>query len=1646
MSDNYFRPEEPTGEKNTNFFREETKGSSLLSDMVFKETVERYAVKSGKSYEEAYKDVVREGPENIFLSDYTTPQVDIIGRAAENNFDYNTLLEEQNKYNQNVKTVLESKDSADIAKDLTEDDILRDPLWKQTVIMDRVRKGFSNAMPQEGIVGSVTSFAGALASEMTVGAILDAFNTAGFNVGREARGREAYDLLMNAKSIDEVDSIVADLVQYAKEYGYTGTGNPMLMTSELVSILSAGESQYPVFNTALNVLTSGTIWKGVGMVGDAVTARKAANAVDYVDMAAAVKGTEGGNQAAAVALKTEGTSARVSDHAEYDAMRIIKTSPDSAVDVTVKPTDAFEKAKDIETSLIQKKSFIEDISRRFKNDDVAAADEISRVVKEKLADYAKVTDTAIANVTVDYIEKAVPIRKVELVKTVVAPTGKKKKPVPDTAYANEKLYDKAIKYMINVPDDAKFSVTDLAKSLGFTKREEAFPFISRMRAEKIISSADRKLVNTFKEASKLKKPKEIAVEEPKTIETEVVTEEPIQVPITGEPVFNVEEDILNNRFASAIFVKSDGTLFKNREDATKVVSTYGQGEVVETTNGFYIKYRNSISLKDSAPATKAGSGIKSFYYEQEAIRSLGPILNYTSRGKQTTSKFLQSSYIMGMKKSAAVLSEYSDLLKNSFLKLSREDQDGIDDVLTYLRDEDSFARNSFYDETEFAIKFAELTKGKVATQKVVEAYNDLVKFYNTVNLIQADKALKTVNTNNGFNATFKNGLEYVVYRTEKKPEFVYDVDLGRTIKRDEIGNRPVFEVYDDAGFKTNKGYAKFVVGAIEKSRPVTHTDVYGFTPGSSRVIDDFNFIAVQDNIISDISGETRFARPKTPLLAKAKVEADKAVTEIETLRKAFSDPNVTDEVFEELVKKNNGFDPAFVSASTVKTGKEAFKEWMDSHSLSMDTPLKVVSRKDAIDVKSIEDDFLYEDALFKNLNPVSGRKDRISYGYGNGSLYKSKTALQTLPRMWASSMHYLGRRDYEKIAIEGFLKGAEQAGVIIGKSPSKNRNLLDQLVNTEINTKTIQGRKFAVEQQVLKDRLAVDRETTVFSYDSLLNYTGEKLLTATLSKKIPEFVKNSRLFKGMREYSTSDIQSRDPYAFIRGLTFHPNFGVLNPDSIIMQASGVLNAMTRTNPAEAVRAVSLYKVVRGALINPTKENIKELYRRSVAANLVSDERELTELITYLKDSGWMQIHDNVALGSPNSIKVTTGARYWGMFDKISASGFREGNIFNHIVSANIAYREFRAIPKNAKLDITKGTGKTEFERFMSYRIEDLSGSMSMASAAKWQKGLPSLALQYMSQPIRLTEDMFLGRLNPGERTYFLAQQLALFGAAGTVPTAVGASYLFDAMYASEDTAMDRDLYTTVRWGGLDYTLSNLIGEYTAMSNRLGSGVAILDAFRNVMQGKFLEVVAGPSGNIYSNWWETGTDPFVSTFNALVTYANTGNMHWGLVADDFERALRNTIRTADVGMRSYYLYKFNEYTTKNGDKVGTKYPSVTALTNMLGIPLQDVTLSFDTYRLKKEADNYVIKAGKDIERLHKARVEALQNNNIKEYAQYSREIEALMLPLDEREKDRIRNNNILDKDYTAKSVDYIIRTLGSQSARQLQNSIEKAKELQ
>lgn len=1624
----------------SNYFPSEAQLSEIgvMSSAVFKEVVERYAARTGKNYEEAYAEVLNKGPENIFLTDYNPAPADIINRGVENNFGYEALINEAGKYTENNRTVLESKDSADIARDLTEEDLFQDPIWKMTVVMDRVRKGFANAYPKESMYGSAASFVGAVTSEMTVGAVNDFLNTVGLDVGREARGREAYKMLSEAKSLEEVDKIINDLIVYSKQYGYTGEGNPILMSQELISILSGGEAEYPVFNTAVNVLTGESIWRGVGLVGKTVTAKKAATAIDHVDLAAAVNGTEGGNRAATVAFNTPETTARVSDHIENDINRIIKTSPDSAIDVTAKPAETFEMQNKVRSALTNKPSFINDISARYAGDDIGAAEEITKAVKEKLANYEKITDLRVANVSAETIEKIIPVKTVKTVQAPVTPVKKPKK-IGEAAYLNEKLYDKAIKYIIDLPEDSSFSVTAFSKHLGLKGREEAFPFISRMRAEKIMSNGNVRLVESFKEAVKLKKPREVAEEamESVTVSKEVTIEEPVKVGIGGTPYFEIEEGILNNRYVTAAFVKSDGTLFKNQEDAEKVVKTFGEGKVVQTNNGFYIKYTSAFPMVDSAPATKVGAGIKEFYSNQDAIRSFTGNTwfdTFVFSGKHITTKFLQSSYIMGMKKSASILAEYSNKLNNSFLKLNKEDRDGIDKVLTYLRDEDSFGRDTYYDESEFALKFFELTKGRSITPKILEAYEDLVKFINTVNIIQADRPLKEVNRLGGFHARLKDGSNYILFRTNAKPSVVYDADAKKVIKSDKINNRPVYEVFDEAGYYSQDGYSKYIVGSIEETRPVEHTDVYGFTPGGVKIVEDYNYLLIQRKPVKDISGEMREGRPITAVLGKTEEELKRVAKEVETLRVAYLNKTIDDAEFEELVKKNNGFDPTYVSASQSKSGKQAFKEWMDSHGLSIDMPLEIVRKKMPLDKKTVEGDYSYEDALFKNMNPPSGNRNRISYGYGNGSLFKNSSVLETLPRQWASSNYYLGRRNYEKLAVEGFLKGAEEAGVIISTPVSKKMSLMDRLVNTKIDVSTSAGRKFAVEQALIKERLAVDREPSIKIYNALINKAGNFMINLTVNGKTPDFVKNNKIIKKMIDYSVRDINSRDPIAAIRGMTFHPTFGFLDPNSIVMQATGVLNAMTRTNPVEAARAAALYKVVRFALINPTDANLKELYKRSIAANLVSSEKEFNDIVRYMRNSGFLQIHDNVALGSLSSVNISKAGNYLETLKNISAFGFREANVMNHIVSANIAYREFMAIPKNAKLDITKGVGKTEFERFMAYRTEDLSGSMSLASAAGWQKGIASLALQYMSQPVRIMEDMFIGRLNPGERLYFTAQQLALFGASGSLPTAVGFGMYTSMTADKQEEAMDRDLYTLARWGTLDYLLSNLIGEYTAMTNRLAPSVAILDIFSNVTEGKFTEVLGGPSVGTYKRWLDTGSNAFESAYNFLYVLANTSKLEWELLSDDFMTGLRQ-IRAADTVARSYYLYKYNEYTQKNGDKFPIKYPSSASIAAFLGIPLQDVTLKYEMYDLNQKASRYLKTIEKDVIRLHKASIDARGE----EFINLRKQIEVLLLPLDPKDKRNIVNKLREDKS-TERAVDFNLRVMGDEAAKQLNSAFE------
>jgi len=275
------------------------------------------------------------------------------------------------------------------------------------------------------------------------------------------------------------------------------------------------------------------------------------------------------------------------------------------------------------------------------------------------------------------------------------------------------------------------------------------------------------------------------------------------------------------------------------------------------------------------------------------------------------------------------------------------------------------------------------------------------------------------------------------------------------------------------------------------------------------------------------------------------------------------------------------------------------------------------------------------------------------------------------------------------------------------------------------------------------------------------------------------------------------------------------------------------------------------------------------------------------------------------------------------------------------------------------------------------------NMSRASAAAWQKGWMSIPTQWLSYQAKLMESIFFSRELTGlERARLAATQVLFFGAAG-VPMG---SYIVNAFTDDSTEGIDKDAYTFLRYGILDYTLSNLIGEDTAMSGRLGAGGSLDQVYEDVLEKNFVELIGGRSGSI-------AYDTVRETYG-LLKGAFTQDV--SITQYDLTKVLRH-ISTGNKAVQGLYLMQSGEFINKKGVPVAEGMSPWNALWNTLGIPFQEVSMYYDVRNHLQTEKEMVFKVTDRVRELRKIMINHVNNDDIESAKSVEADIASLMAPL-------------------------------------------------
>ena len=1024
-----------------------------------------------------------------------------------------------------------------------------------------------------------------------------------------------------------------------------------------------------------------------------------------------------------------------------------------------------------------------------------------------------------------------------------------------------------------------------------------------------------------------------------------------------------ERDLGLDNFAVKVTLgREDGVPFKDWVNAQKFakpfggkVEPYGVNAKGDGPEGYVVALERNLGMKGLATPTEVGE-----------LRS--NLFDWFASPEVTSSDRLNTVLKRGLQKigyvEAEIVKQHNNLLK----KVSRADKRGLDQVITKLNVEDL----DWYDLSTFKDVYFKQT-GRAASKEVQDAYVSTYKLSETGRWLDADKVLKRttgerygqfMGTGDGINYYRMKRLDDVgnLPAGKKYPQnFVLDLSTGKVIDRKTLfalkKNKKQNNLYqivdvDNAPVIDGKKVL-YAVGSLKSSRPVILSDVVPKIAGGYRETGNVHGFLASKKIRSDLSGNVLNLTPSIVFVGRTARELADAAKDIKTSLKALSDFNagtITRSAADDIIKASNGFNPNIEDLTM-------FEKYLEKSGIENDVDIVTKDAElPAVGVGQFENYRLGKFTTYEELYAKGTLDNDVIHGYGSGK-FKQIDSLVSVERDFAKGINYIAEREYSYKAIEGFLKGAKANGAITNLDQIKDRPFVQQLKEAEFaNSKT--GDLFRTERRVIMNRL---NETNEFAqaWDRRMTGFGEFIFEKTKGK-----------------VDVIDKMSFRPDVALRSFAFDLKMGLFNIDQLIVQGSAALSIMA-VAPVHGLKAAASYLPMRIAMINTNPEVLKALYQRSKTF-IGMPEKDFLEVVDYMYKSGRFQVNQNIS--EINSTYDMTR----GVIRNIRESGrvfFNEGDRIGRLMSTNVAYREFRkAYPT---LDIATESGYRIMDDFITKRSDVLTMNMTRASAAPWQQGFWSLPTQWLGYQARLMENIFFSRnLTGGERARLGLSQIAFFGAAGVPFASMGLNAFVD----QTSEGINKDLYTTLRYGILDLVLSNATGEDTALGGRLGTGEGLNQLFEDIMDKNFVEILGGPAGSIAYDSGMGAVGLVASVFDTSLT----------LQQYNLNKVLRN-ISTWNKATQAYYLMQTGEFINKKGQVMAEGMNPWNTLWNTLGIPFQEVEMYYDIKQALFAEKDMINKTTEKVRELVRIKGKYLQERDYRSAEDIRDEIKSLLAPL-------------------------------------------------
>lgn len=815
----------------------------------------------------------------------------------------------------------------------------------------------------------------------------------------------------------------------------------------------------------------------------------------------------------------------------------------------------------------------------------------------------------------------------------------------------------------------------------------------------------------------------------------------------------------------------------------------------------------------------------------QAVRNTaGLVMNNSLMGSTALRDVQKINNLANMAESsrAAVKGNIVEPYVQKIGSLSAKERYTVQAVYTQLRDGPDAAMRVRYSEGEFYVKYREMhPNGEAPSPKAFEAYEALAQ------IEEADYILKTQNIlrryiEKGYQTSIKVRDNYfapakVVNRSDiPENARILDGETGAKLRTQDFDeNLPIWKLD-----KPTRDGQEFVV-APKETRLIDPTDVMGYNPGGSRINPQLNYFVVL--------GDKRL---KALMGTFSEKQAKLAKEQLTTLKRAVGDGSLSDE----LIQANNDWNP---SIQTV----DEFNKFVNDEGWDLTRGEIGYKNRDG----DILDNEVEGEGVFVGMRADDyvdndmRRNDKVLLDFGGGRAYNEDPVNSILAQFGQSVFTY-SNRAYGRHAMVGWVKKAQEMGrswFPAGVSPNNYEELFRR---AEITGNDEFARRMRELREITMRKINMQDE-----FSTWMEGVGTQ---------VAEFVFDKT---GMK------LSAPDPSNILLKIGFQSAFGFFNVSQFLMQGFHATTIMA-ISPAAGFKGAALVPAMRAALRAADKGAGEEAVKRFAKAAQISD-KEAQEWFDYIRTSGRAvvegdAIEDGTGVafgisgwrGEDMRYSTVSSASYYTskMVGKGLDAGlmpFKAGERLTRLTAMNTAILEWKAkFPKTSLLS-------DQARQWITQREQSLTFNMSSLSRGKVQSGFMKVPTQWLSYTMRAMEAVLVGRdFTIAERGRLFTMMVPFFGMTG-FGVASGADYVAEKL----GIAPDSNWYTFVKYGAIDALADAMPGSTEiGVGSRLAPVGAIMDTYKNISEGKFLEVAFGPSGQIGGGLYDAVVNAATSLF--------------------------------------------------------------------------------------------------------------------------------------------------------------------------------------